>query len=116
MRADDRPVEEPPVLIPRRPLVARRLSAALLLAAAVPLAAATATTVRKAGRWQLHADRHRITLSPRPRRSCPGCRGAGGRWVSGATPEMEACPCWSDRRELRNPLLPLPTRPDEPPF
>lgn len=93
-----------------------RIHTTVLLAAVVPLAAATAATVLKAGRWQLHADRHRITLSPRPRRSCSDCRGAGGRWVGGAAPEMEACPCWSDRRELRVRLLPLPTRPDEPPF
>ncbi|MFI1839486.1 hypothetical protein [Streptomyces olivaceoviridis] len=94
-----------------------RLRAALLLAAAVPLAAATAVAVLKAGHWRLYADRHRIELTPRPRRSCPDCGGAGGWWVGGANPEMEACGCWSDRRELRVRLLPVPARPDnEPPF
>ncbi|MFJ4526170.1 hypothetical protein ACIP4Y_35520 [Streptomyces sp. NPDC088810] len=70
----------------------------------------------KAGRWQLCADRYRIELTPRPRRSCPDCRGAGGWWVGSANPEMEACGCWSDRRELRIPLLSVPAWPDEPPF
>ncbi|AEY94238.1 hypothetical protein SHJG_p1107 (plasmid) [Streptomyces hygroscopicus subsp. jinggangensis 5008] len=94
-----------------------RLRAALLLAAAVPLAAATAVAVLKAGHWRLYADRHRIELTPRPRRSCPDCRGAGGRLVGGANPEMEACGCWSDRCELRVRLLPVPAWPDdEPPF
>ena len=91
-----------------------RLRAALLLAAAVPFAA---VSVLKAGHWRLYADRHRIELTPRPRRSCPDCRGAGGWWVGGVNPEMEACGCWSDRRELRVRLLPVPAWPDnEPPF
>ncbi|MFB0620318.1 hypothetical protein [Streptomyces sp. AGS-58] len=60
-----------------------RLRAALLIAAAVPLAAATAAAVLKAGHWRLHADRHRIELTPQPRRSCPDCRDAGG-WGSTA--------------------------------
>ncbi|MER6441299.1 hypothetical protein ABT275_33680 [Streptomyces sp. NPDC001185] len=65
----------------------------------------------------LHADRYRIELKPRPRRSCPDCRGAGGWWVDGTNPEMEACGCWSDRRALRVPLLPIRAGwPDEPPF
>jgi hypothetical protein len=93
-----------------------RTRKAVLLAVAVPASVGTAAAVLKAGRWQLHADRHRIELTPRPRRSCPDCRGAGGWWVDGANPEMEACGCWSDRRELRIRLLPVPARPDEPPF
>lgn len=94
-----------------------RLRAALLIAAAVPLAAATAAAALKAGYWRLYADRHRIELTPQPRRSCPDCRGAGGWWVGGANPEMEACGCWSNRRELRIRLLPVRDPwPDEPPF
>ncbi|MET8615852.1 hypothetical protein [Streptomyces misionensis] len=98
-------------------MTARRPRVVLLLAAAVPLAAATAAATLKAGHWRLYADRHRIELTPQPRRSCPGCLGAGGWWTGGANPEMEACGCWSDRRELRVRLLPVPARPDnEPPF
>ncbi|MEW1753425.1 hypothetical protein [Streptomyces angustmyceticus] len=97
-------------------MTACRLRVALLLAAAVPLAAATAAAALQTGHWQLYADRHRIELTPLPRRSCPGCRGEGGWWVGGANPEMEACGCWSDRRELRVRLLPVPAWPDEPPF
>ncbi|WP_329595889.1 hypothetical protein OG195_44795 (plasmid) [Streptomyces sp. NBC_01362] len=100
------------MLIPRP----RHLRGALLLTAAVPLAAATAAAVLKAGRWELHADLHRIHLTPLPRRSCPDCRGRGGWWVGGANPEMEACPCWAGRRELCVRLLPLPAPADEPPF
>ncbi|WP_398864358.1 hypothetical protein [Streptomyces pakalii] len=70
-----------------------RARAALLAAAAVPVTAAAATAVLKAGLWRLYADRHRITLSPHPRRSCSDCRGAGGWWVGGPFPEMEACGC-----------------------
>lgn len=88
-----------------------------VLAVAVPaLVGTAAAAVLKAGHWRLYADRHRIELTPRPRRSCPGCRGAGGWWVGGANPGMEACGCWSDRRELRIRLLPFPARPDGPPF
>ncbi|MEW2497558.1 hypothetical protein AB0942_29085 [Streptomyces nodosus] len=98
-------------------MTTRRLRAALLLAAAVPLAAATAAVTLRAGHWRLYADRHRIELKPQPRRSCRDCRGAGGWWVDGANPEMEACGCWSDRRELCVRLLPVPAWPDdEPPF
>ncbi|MFJ9478825.1 hypothetical protein ACIRRI_28035 [Streptomyces mirabilis] len=98
-------------------MTTRPLRAALLLAAAVPLAAATAAAALRAGHWWLYADRHRIELKPQTRRSCPDCRGAGGWWVGGANPEMEACGCWSDRRELRVRLLPVPAWPDnEPPF
>lgn len=99
-----------------------RARTAALVAAAVPVtltAAAIAFKASRAGRWQLYADRHRITLSPRPCRSCPDCRGAGGWWVGGPNPEMEACGCWSDRRELRIRLLPVRAAdpwPDEPPF
>lgn len=90
---------------------------AVLLAAIVPaLASTAAAAVLKAGHWRVHADRHRIELTPRPHPSCPHCRGAGGWWGGGANPEMEACSCWSDRRELRIRLLPVPARPDGPPF
>ncbi|MGW1093790.1 hypothetical protein ACWD4L_48510 [Streptomyces sp. NPDC002596] len=94
----------------------RTRTGSLMAAAAVPLALAAAATVLKAGHWELYADRHRIELVPRPRRSCPDCRGAGGWWTSGPFPDMEACGCWSDRRTLRLPLLPVPAWPDEPPF
>jgi hypothetical protein len=93
-----------------------RARTAVRVAAAVPATVIAAAAVLKAGHWQLHADRHRIELTPRPRRSCPDCRGAGGWWTSGPFPDMEACGCWSDRRELRIRLLPLPATPDEPPF
>ncbi|MCZ0983776.1 hypothetical protein O1L60_44225 [Streptomyces diastatochromogenes] len=97
-------------------MTGRRLRAALLLAA-VPAAAAGAVAVAvKTGGWRLHADRHRIELTPQPRRSCPDCQGDGGWWVDGPFPEMEACGCWSERRELRVRLLPIPAWPDEPPF
>ncbi|WP_030889872.1 hypothetical protein [Streptomyces sp. NRRL S-1868] len=82
-------------------MTTRHLRAALLLAA-VPLAAAMAAAALKAGHWRLYADRHRIELKPQPRRSCPDCRGAGG-W-------------WTNRRELRVRLLPIPAWPDEPPL
>ncbi|MFF0386862.1 hypothetical protein [Streptomyces sp. NPDC004286] len=85
---------------------------AVVLAAAVP----ALVLAMAAGRWRLYADRHRIELTPRPRRSCPDCRGAGGRWSDGANPEMDACGCWTHRRALRIRLLPVPARPDEPPF
>ncbi|MDQ0701021.1 hypothetical protein [Streptomyces sp. W4I9-2] len=93
-----------------------RARTAVLVAAAVPVTAAAAAAVLNAGHWKLHADRHRIHLTPVARRSCHDCRGAGGWWVDGPFPEMEACGCWSERRELRIRLLPVPARPDEPPF
>lgn len=93
-----------------------RTRTAVLLAVAVPALVGTAAAVLKAGHWRLYADRHRIELTPQVRRSCPDCRGAGGSWVGGANPEMEACGCWSDRRELRIRLLPVPAWPDEPPL
>lgn len=93
-----------------------RARTAVLVAAVVPVTLAAAAAVLRAGRWQLYADRHRIELSPRARRRCPRCHGAGGWWVGGANPEMEPCGCWSDRRELRIRLLPSPGFPDEPPF
>jgi hypothetical protein len=93
-----------------------RTRTAALVAAAVPITVAAAATVLKASHWRLYADRHRIELKPQPRRSCPDCRGAGGWWVGGANPEMEACDCWANRRELRVRLLPVPAWPDEPPF
>ncbi|WP_186784539.1 hypothetical protein [Streptomyces sp. CBG33] len=97
-------------------MTTRHPRAALLLAAAVPLAPATAAVALKAGHWRLNADRHHIELKPQPRRSCPDCRGTGGWWVDGADPEMEACSCWANRRELRVRLLPVPAWPDGPPF
>ncbi|MFJ2271846.1 hypothetical protein ACIOHO_37150 [Streptomyces sp. NPDC087849] len=93
-----------------------RARTAALVAAAVPVTVAAAAAVLKASHWQLYADRHRIHLTPVARRSCPDCQGAGGWWVGGANPEMEACGCWTDRRELRVRLLPIPAWPDEPPF
>ncbi|MEU6053089.1 hypothetical protein ABZ829_21975 [Streptomyces xanthochromogenes] len=71
---------------------------------------------QRAGRWELYADLPRIKLKSRTRRPCPDCRGAGGWWVGGANPEMQACGCWAHRRELRIRLLPVPAWPDEPPF
>ncbi|MEU9189475.1 hypothetical protein AB0D14_34020 [Streptomyces sp. NPDC048484] len=93
-----------------------RARTAVLVAAAVPVAVAAAAAVLEAGRWELYADRYRLHLTPVARRSCPDCRGAGGWWVGGANPEMEACGCWSDRREFRLRILPLPAIVDEPPF
>lgn len=75
-----------------------------------------AAAVLEADHRQLYTDWHRIELKPRTHRSCPDCRGAGGGWVGGPFPEMEACSCWTDRRELRIWLLPAPALPDEPPF
>ncbi|MFE0580235.1 hypothetical protein [Streptomyces sp. NPDC058874] len=93
-----------------------RARTGVLAAVAVPVTVAAAAVVLGAGRWRLYADRHRIELKPQPRRSCPDCRGEGGWWVDGANPEMEACGCWANRRELRVRLLPVPAWPDEPPF
>ncbi|MFJ3728527.1 hypothetical protein ACIPYQ_38995 [Streptomyces sp. NPDC090045] len=93
-----------------------RIRTAALVAASISVMAAAAAVTLKASRWQLHADRHRIHLTPVARRSCPNCRGAGGWWVGGPFPEMEACDCWATRRELRIRLLPLPATVDEPPF
>ncbi|MFD8731984.1 hypothetical protein [Streptomyces sp. NPDC059611] len=93
----------------------RTLPRSLIAAAAVPVALAAAAAVLKADRWQLYADRHHIHLTPVARRSCPDCRGAGGWWADGPFPEMEACGCWSERREIRIRLLPVPAW-DEPPF
>ncbi|MGW3275969.1 hypothetical protein ACWDFH_31580 [Streptomyces kronopolitis] len=88
---------------------------ALLLAASVPVMATAAAVALRAGRWELYVDRHRIEITARPRSNCPRWHGEGGWWVGGAFPEMEACPCWADRRELRIRLLLVPTW-DEPPF
>ncbi|WP_128977367.1 hypothetical protein [Streptomyces roseicoloratus] len=97
-------------------MTGRRLRAALALAA-LPAAAAGAVAVAlKAGHRRLYADRHRIELTPQPRRSCPDCQGDGGWWVDGANPEMEACGCWTNRPTWRIRLLPVPAWPDEPPF
>ncbi|WP_371606837.1 hypothetical protein [Streptomyces sp. NBC_01213] len=100
---------------PLRPALTLRARTAVLVAAAV-LVTVAAAAVLESGHWRLYADRHRIELKPRPRRSCPDCRGAGGWWTGGPFPEMEACGCWSERRELRVRLLPVPAWPDEPPF
>ncbi|MFJ6628928.1 hypothetical protein ACIQMS_26840 [Streptomyces albidoflavus] len=91
------------------------MTARHLLAAVFPLATATVAALRT-GRWRLYADRHRIELKPQPRRSCPDCRGTGGWWVDGANPEMEACGCWANRRELCVRLLPVPAWPGRAPF
>ncbi|MFI1067055.1 hypothetical protein ACH4TC_34860 [Streptomyces spororaveus] len=48
-------------------MTTRRLRATLLLAAAVPLAAAAAAAVLKASHLALHADRHRVEITARPR-------------------------------------------------
>ncbi|MFG2463341.1 hypothetical protein ACGFWE_40700 [Streptomyces sp. NPDC048523] len=94
-----------------------RARTAARVAAVVPVTVAAAAAALTAGHWQLHADRHRIHLTPTARRSCPDCRGAGGWWVGGANPEMEPCGCWAARRELTLRLLPRRTVPyDEPPF
>ncbi|MET9694294.1 hypothetical protein ABZY81_38745 [Streptomyces sp. NPDC006514] len=93
-----------------------RTRTAVLRVVAVPALVAAATSVLKSGRWQLYADRLRIELTPRPRRSCPDCRGEGGWWVDGAHPEMEACGCWANRPTWRIRLLPVPAWPDEHPF
>ncbi|MFB6876362.1 hypothetical protein [Streptomyces sp. NPDC056323] len=89
-------------------MTARHLRGALLLTAAVPLAAAMAAAALRAGHHKLFADRYRIEITARPRPGCPNCHGEGGWWTGGAFPEMEACGCWSDRRELRIRLLPIP--------
>ncbi|MFI9311359.1 hypothetical protein [Streptomyces triculaminicus] len=93
-----------------------RTRTAALVAAVVPAAAALSFVVLKAGHWNLYVDRHRLELTARPRPDCPHCHGDGGWWVDGANPEMEACPCWSDRPELGIRLLPGSPFPDEPPF
>ncbi|MFF2517864.1 hypothetical protein [Streptomyces sp. NPDC058086] len=95
---------------------ARRLRTAVLLLAAVPLTA-TAAAALKAGHWRLTCSRHGIWLEPRPRPRCPDCHGAGGWWTNGRYPEMEACWCWAERRELSLRLLPRLAVPyDEPSF
>ncbi|MFD5510768.1 hypothetical protein ACFWIB_23770 [Streptomyces sp. NPDC127051] len=96
-------------------MTARPLAATLLLAAAVPLTAVTAAALLKALHLKLHADPHRIEITAQPRPNCPHCHGEGGWWTGGTFPEMEACGCWSHRRELRIRLLPIPAW-DEPPF
>ncbi|MGW1620525.1 hypothetical protein [Streptomyces sp. NPDC002172] len=94
-----------------------RTRTALLLAAAVPLAAAAAAAALKAGHRRLTCSTHGIRLEALPRPNCPDCRGAGGWWTSGPYPEMEACWCWSERRELSLRLMPVSDPwPDEPPF
>ncbi|MFK0112523.1 hypothetical protein [Streptomyces sp. NPDC091217] len=94
-----------------------RARTALLLTAAVPLTVTAAAVALKVGHWRLSCSRHGIWLEPQARPDCPDCHGAGGWWTSGPYPGMEACGCWSDRRELFLPLLPRPTVPyDEPPF
>ncbi|MFI5672970.1 hypothetical protein [Streptomyces sp. NPDC051704] len=80
-------------------MTARR-RAILLAAAAVPVTVAAAAAALKAGHLALHADRHRIDLTARPRPGCTRCHSEGGWWVGGAFPEMEACGCWAHRREL----------------
>ncbi|MEU1128359.1 hypothetical protein ABZ383_00585 [Streptomyces sp. NPDC005900] len=79
-----------------------RTRTAVLVAATVLVTVAAAAVFLEAGHRRLYADRHRIELKPRPRRSCPDCRGV--------------CGCWSERRELHIRLLPVPAWLDEPPF
>ncbi|MBV7674318.1 hypothetical protein STHAL_33265 [Streptomyces halstedii] len=97
-------------------MTARCLRAALLLAAVPAVAAGAVTLALRTGHRRLHADRHRIELTPQPRRSCPDCWGDGGWWVDGAHPEMEACGCWANRPTWRVRLLPVPAWSAEPPF
>ncbi|MFI7301357.1 hypothetical protein [Streptomyces sp. NPDC050121] len=93
-----------------------RARTALLLAAALPITATAAAVTLKAGHWRLTCSRHGIWLEPEPRPRCADCHGAGGWWTNGPYPDMEACWCWSDRRELHIRLRPRPPIPDEPPF
>ncbi|MYW08593.1 hypothetical protein GT034_09595 [Streptomyces sp. SID2563] len=93
-----------------------RIRTACLLAAIPVTVAAAAVATLKASHLRLHADRHHIALQPRPRRSCPDCRGAGGWWTGGPDPEMAACGCWSERRELRIQLRAVSAWPEEPPL
>ncbi|MGW6016268.1 hypothetical protein [Streptomyces sp. NPDC055210] len=93
-----------------------RARTAVLLAVATVAVLRTTTAVLRTVGWQLHADRHRIHLLPRARHSCQNCRGTGGRWTGGPFPEMDACDCWSERRELRIQLLPLAGLPTTDPF
>ncbi|MFB7030958.1 MULTISPECIES: hypothetical protein [unclassified Streptomyces] len=90
-----------------------------LLLAALPATAATvavaAALVLKAGAWELDISRHEIRLTPRPRKGCPDCRGAGGWWSDGPYPDGETCWCW-DRPTRTLHLLPRPDWADEPPF
>ncbi|MFJ3786881.1 hypothetical protein [Streptomyces sp. NPDC090093] len=89
-----------------------------LLLAAVPATAvmtAAAALALKAGAWQLDVSCHEIRLTPRPRKGCPGCRGAGGWWSDGIYPDADACRCW-DRPTRTLHLLPRPDWDDEPPF
>ncbi|MFJ6250654.1 MULTISPECIES: hypothetical protein [unclassified Streptomyces] len=72
-------------------MTGRRLRAALLLAAFPEAAAGAVALAPRTGHRRLHVHRHRIELTPLPRRSCPDCRGYGGWWVDGVNPEMEAC-------------------------
>lgn len=98
-------------------MTTRPLRAAVLLLAAASVTATAAAIALKAGHWRMTCSRHGIRLEPLPRPNCPDCRGAGGWWTSGPYPDMEACWCWSDRRQLSLRLLPRPTVPyDEPPF
>ncbi|MEU5824881.1 hypothetical protein [Streptomyces sp. NPDC047803] len=54
-----------------------RTRTALLLVAALPVTAAAAATALSAGRWELRADRHDITLAATPKPNCPRCHGSG---------------------------------------
>ncbi|WP_105973636.1 hypothetical protein [Streptomyces geranii] len=93
-----------------------RARTALLLVAAVPLTVTVAATALKAGHWRLTRFPYGIRLEPLPRPDCPDCRGEGGWWTSGPYPDMEACWCWAERREVSLRLLPRSTGIDEPPF
>lgn len=94
-----------------------RARTALLLAAALPLTVTAAAIALKGGHWRMTCSRYGIWLEPCPRPDCPDCHGAGGWWTNGPYPDMEACWCWAERRELVLRLLPRRTVPyDEPPF
>ncbi|MYS37197.1 MULTISPECIES: hypothetical protein [unclassified Streptomyces] len=83
-----------------------RTRTVLLLAAALPVTAAAAATALRAGRWELRADRHHITLAATPRPTCPHCHGGG--FVPGDPfHDRDACGCWWDRPALRIRLLPM---------
>jgi hypothetical protein len=93
-----------------------RSTALGITAAVICTAAAALTYGTNSGSWRLELSRDLVALVPRPRRTCPRCHGEGGWWNGGPYPDMEACPCWVDRRELRLRLRrPTPWR-DEPPF
>lgn len=88
----------------------------ILAAAVVP---AVTAAVLKAGHWQMHADRHHITVTPGPIAAAPRVMA----WAASGSAERfrrwRRMAAWSDRRHLRIPLRRGPAadpRPDEPAF